>query len=63
MTGTVDENTTGTNENGFGDGMACEMDTGNFMAWSFAAFGDKLHAGINSLGGARVLYSYVCQCR
>ena len=37
--------------------MACEMETGNFMAWSFAAFDKKLIAGINSLGGSRVLYS------
>ena len=53
----VDENSTGTNENGFGDGMGCTMTTGNFMPWSLADFDGKLLAGINSLGGARVLYS------
>ena len=53
----VDENNVGTNENGFGDGMDCDMNTGNFMPWSLADFGGKLIAGINSLGGARVLYS------
>jgi len=53
----VDENDTGTNENGFGDGMSCTMNTGNFMPWSLTDFSNKLFAGINSLGGARVLYS------
>ena len=53
----VDINDTGTNENGFGDGMGCTMTTGNFMPWSLADFDGKLLAGINSLGGARVLYS------
>ena len=53
----VDTNSTGTNENGFGDGMSCAMETGNFMPWSLADFGSKLYVGINSLGGARVLYS------
>lgn len=54
----VDANITGTNENGFGDGMGCDMDTGNFMPWSFAVFNNKLHAGINSLGGGRIMYTY-----
>ncbi len=53
----VDANDTGTNENGFGDGMECDMNTGNFMPWSLATFEGKLMAGINSLGGLRVLYS------
>ncbi len=53
----VDADDTGTNENGFGDGMGCDMNTGNFMPWSLALFNGMLHAGINSLGGARVLYS------
>lgn len=53
----VDDNDIGTNENGFGDGMSCDMYTGNFMPWSLASFREKLYAGINSLGGARVLYT------
>ena len=55
---TVDANDTGTNENGFGDGMECNMNTGNFMPWSLATFNGMLHAGINSLGGLRVLYTH-----
>ena len=53
----VDDNETGTNENGFGDGMSCEMATGNYMAWSIQHYRDKLYIGINSLGGTRVLYT------
>ena len=53
----VDDNDTGTNENGFGDGMECTLETGNFLPWSLASFADKLIAGIQSLAGARVLYS------
>ncbi len=53
----VDENDTGTNENGFGDGMGCDMNNGNFMPWSLATFNSMLHVGVNSLGGARILYS------
>ena len=53
----VDDNDTGTNENGFGDGMGCTLNTGNFLPWSLASFSNKLIAGIQSLGGARVLYS------
>jgi hypothetical protein len=53
----VDENDTGTNENGFGDGMSCTMFNGNFMPWSLADFNDKLYVGINSAAGARVLYT------
>jgi len=53
----VDDNDTGTNENGFGDGMECTLQTGNFVPWSLASFDNKLIAGIQSLGGARVLYS------
>jgi len=53
----VDDNDTGTNENGFGDGMECTLNTGNFVPWSLASFDNKLIAGIQSLGGARVLYS------
>ncbi len=53
----VDDNDTGTNENGFGDGLGCTLNTGNFLPWSLASFGNKLVAGIQSLGGARVLYT------
>jgi hypothetical protein len=53
----VDDNDTGTNENGFGGGMECNMLTGNAMPWSLVSFKNKLYAGINSLGGARVLYT------
>ena len=53
----VDDNDTGTNENGFGDGMDCTMFNGNFNAWSLACFKSKLYVGIQSLGGARVLYT------
>ena len=53
----VDDNDTGTNENGFGDGMECTLETGNFLPWSLASFAGKLIAGIQSLAGARVLYS------
>ena len=53
----VDANDTGTNENGFGDGIACTMNNGNFMGWSLQHFKDKFYVGINSLGGTRVLYT------
>jgi hypothetical protein len=53
----VDDNDTGTNENGFGDGMECTLETGNFMPWCLTSFAGKLIAGIQSLAGARVLYS------
>jgi hypothetical protein len=53
----VDENDTGSNENGFGDGMGCSLTNGNFLPWDLASFSNKLIAGIQSLGGARVLYS------
>jgi hypothetical protein len=53
----VDDNDTGTNENGFGDGMSCTMFNGNFMPWSLADFNGKLYVGINSTAGTRVLYT------
>jgi hypothetical protein len=53
----VDDDDTGTNENGFGDGMDCTMFNGNFNAWSLVCFKKKLYVGIQSLGGARVLYT------
>lgn len=53
----IDANDNGTNENGFGDGMDCDMETGNFMPWNLAVFDNKLFAGVYSLGGLRILYS------
>lgn len=53
----VDANDTGTNENGFGDGMSCTLVTGKFMAWNIQHFKDKLFAGTNSLAGTQVLYA------
>lgn len=55
--GGVDSNDNGTNENGFGDGLSCDMNNGNFNVWSLACFNGKLFAGIQSLAGARVLYT------
>lgn len=54
----VDENDEGTNENGFGGGMDCTMFNGNFNVWTMSCFDDKLFVGFQSLGGARVLYSW-----
>lgn len=53
----VDENSSGTNENGFGCGIECDMWAGNFVPWSLADFQNKLFVGVQSLGGARVLYT------
>jgi len=52
----VDENTTGTNENGFGD--AESFMTSNFQAWSWAEYDDLLFVGIVRLqDGSRVMYT------
>ena len=53
----VDENDTGTNENGFGIGLNCTMYNGNFNVWSIVCFHNELFVGFQSLGGARILYS------
>jgi len=53
----VDADEEGTNESGFGDGMECSMWNGDFMPWSMADFGGRLHVGIQSLAGTRVLYT------
>ena len=53
----VDDNDTGTNENGFGGGMSCTMYNGNFNVWSISCFKNVLYVGFQSMGGARVLYS------
>ncbi len=53
----VDDNDEGTNENGFGCGMDCNMWNGNFMPWSMADFNGNLYVGIQTLAGARVLYT------
>ncbi len=51
----LDANDTGTNENGFGDSES--FITGNFQAWSFANYDDKLLAGVARLTGGRILSS------
>ncbi len=53
----VDENNTGSNENGFGCGMECTMFNGDFMPWSLAEFKNSLYVGIQSLAGTRILYT------
>lgn len=53
----VDANDTGTNESGFGGGMDCSMNNGDFMPWSLAEFNSYLYVGIQSLAGARILYT------
>ncbi len=53
----VDDNDEGSNENGFGCGMDCSMFNGDFMPWSLADFNGMLHVGIQSLAGARVMYT------
>ncbi len=53
---TVDENTTGSNENGFGSPASCSTNKFNFMPWSLADFNKMLLVGISG-EGARVLYS------
>jgi hypothetical protein len=53
----VDDDDTGTNESGFGDGIECDMLSGNFNVWSLTCFKGKLFAGVQSLGGLRVLYT------
>jgi len=37
--------------------MGCTLTNGNFLPWSLTSFKDKLMAGIQTLVGARVLYS------
>lgn len=53
----VDENDTGSNENGFGCGMECTMFNGDFMPWSLAEYKNRLYVGIQSLAGTRILYT------
>jgi hypothetical protein len=53
----VDDNDTGTNENGFGGGLGCTMYNGNFNVWSIVCFNQELFVGFQSLGGTRILYS------
>ncbi len=53
----VDDNDEGSNENGFGCGMDCSMFNGDFMPWSLAEFNGMLHVGIQSIAGARVVYT------
>ena len=52
----VNNNTTGTNENGLGDCPSAQA--GNFMVWNMVEFQDKLFVIINSmLGGTRIMYT------
>jgi hypothetical protein len=53
----IDDNTTGTNENGFGDGMDCTMFTGNFVPWTLTEFNERLFVSIQSLAGVRIMYT------
>lgn len=56
----VDENTTGTNENGFGDDgtEGGSFAYANFQAWSWANYDGLLFTGIARLsGGARIMYT------
>lgn len=52
----IDENTTGTNENGFGSSPTCGTNQENFMPWDLEAFNDRLFVGVTG-EGARVLYT------
>ena len=52
----VDENDTGTNENGFG--VADSFPTSNFQAWSWAEYDDLLFVSVIRLkDGSRVMYT------
>ncbi len=53
----VDVDDEGTNENGFGSGMNCSMFNGNFIPWSLVEFDSYLYVGVQSLAGARVLFT------
>jgi len=53
----IDDNNTGTNENGFGDGIDCSMFTGNFVPWSLTEFNERLFVSIQSLAGVRIVYT------
>ncbi|MCX8044926.1 MAG: hypothetical protein N3B18_12475 [Desulfobacterota bacterium] len=52
----IDENTTGTNENGFGSSPTCGTNQENFMPWDLEVFNNKLFVGVTG-EGARVLYT------
>lgn len=52
----VDENSTGTNENGFGSSPTCGTNQENFMPWDLEAFNGRLFVGVTG-EGARVLYT------
>jgi len=52
----ADNNTTGSNENGFGSPQDCSTNEYNFQAWSLEEFDGKLFAGIVG-DGARVAFS------
>ncbi len=53
----VDENTTGTNENGFGDGSTNFFES-NFQAWDWAEYDGKLFTSIaRILDGGRIMFT------
>jgi hypothetical protein len=53
----VDENTTGTNENGFGD-AGSSFNNSNFQAWSWAEYDSLLFVSVIRLqNGTRVMYT------
>jgi len=51
----VDENSDGTNENGFGD--ADSFLTANFQAWSWADYDNYLFVGVARPAGGRIMYT------
>lgn len=55
----VDNNTTGTNENGIGDDGSATggFTSSNFQAWSWTVYDDKLFTGIGRLVGSRIMYT------
>jgi hypothetical protein len=55
----VDNNTTGTNENGIGDDGSTTggFTSSNFQAWSWTMYDGKLFTGIGRLVGSRIMYT------
>jgi len=53
----VDDNDTGTNENGFGD--AGDFINANFQAWTWAEYDNRLFVGVARVTGGRIMYSSI----
>lgn len=51
----VDDNDTGTNENGFG--VSDSLENQNFQAWSWAEYDNRLFVGVVRFLGGRILYT------